>query len=68
MLHCRVTTTLTTKLNFQGDAFTATVSEPILINGREAVPVGTTLHGRIVQMEKPGRLLGVGQMRLTTSS
>jgi hypothetical protein len=65
ILHCRVTQTLTTKLNYQGDAFAATVSEPVLVNGREAIPVGSTLEGRIAQMDKPGRIKGVGQMRLT---
>jgi hypothetical protein len=66
LLHCRVTQTLTTKLNFQGDAFNATVSEPVMLNGHEAVPVGTILHGRIVQLDRPGRIKGVGEMRLTT--
>jgi len=64
-LHCRVTQTLTTKLNYQGDAFTLTISEPVLADGREAIPVGSTLQGRIAQMDKPGRIRGVGQMRLT---
>jgi hypothetical protein len=65
VLHCRVTETLTTKLNYQGDAFAATVSEPVMVNGRQAIPVGATLTGRIAQMDKPGRVKGVGQMRLT---
>jgi hypothetical protein len=64
MLHCRVTQTLTTKLNFQGDLFTASVSEPVMIDGREAIPYGATLEGRIARMERPGRIKGVGQMRL----
>ncbi len=34
-LHCRLTQTLSTKLNSQGDLFTATVSEPLIINGRQ---------------------------------
>ena len=65
MLHCRTTQTLTTKLNFQGDAFTISVAEPVTINGRVAIPVGSTLAGRITRMERPGRIKGVGQMRLT---
>lgn len=64
-LHCRVTETLTTKLNYQGDAFTLTISEPVLADGREVIPVGSTLQGRIAQMDRPGRIRGVGQMRLT---
>jgi len=65
MIHCRVTQTLTTKLNFQGDPFTATVSEPVMVEGREAIPVGAVIEGRIALMERPGRIRGVGQMRLT---
>jgi hypothetical protein len=65
MLHCRITQTLTTKLNFQGDAFTLNVSEPVSINGRVAIPAGAMLAGRITHMERPGRIKGVGQMRLS---
>jgi hypothetical protein len=64
-LHCRISETLTTKLNHQGDAFTVTISEPVLADGREAIPVGSTLQGRIAQMDRPGRIRGVSQMRLT---
>jgi len=65
MLHCRTTQTLTTKLNFQGDTFNISVVEPVTINGHVAIPVGSTLAGRITRMERPGRIKGVGQMRLT---
>jgi hypothetical protein len=65
MLHCRTLQTLTTKLNSQGDAFTINIAEPVSINGRVAIPAGTTLAGRITWMERPGRIRGVGQMRLT---
>lgn len=64
LLHCRTAETLTTKLNLQGDAFTLSVAEPVVINGRVAIPVGSTLAGRITRMERPGRIRGVGQMRL----
>ena len=45
LLHCRITGTLTTKLNHQGDPFTMTVAEPVSINGRVAIPAGATLVG-----------------------
>ena len=65
LLHCRTIQTLTTKLNSRGDAFAVNVAEPVSINGHVAVPVGSTLAGRITLMERPGRIRGVGQMRLT---
>lgn len=65
LLHCRTAETLTTKLNFQGDAFKLSVTEPVTVNGRVAIPAGATLAGRITRLERPGRIKGVGQMRLT---
>jgi hypothetical protein len=65
VLHCRISQTLTTKLNYQNDPFMATVSEPLMIGGREVIPVGATIEGRIASLERPGRVMGVGQMRLS---
>lgn len=64
-IHCRLTQTLNTKLNFRGDPFTAAVTEPFLVSGQEVIPYGSSLEGRIVDVQRPGRLKGVGQMRLT---
>ncbi len=65
MLHCHTTETLTTKLNSQGDAFTMSVMEPVTINGVVMIPAGATLAGHITRMERPGRVVGVGEMRLS---
>ncbi len=64
VIHCRIAETLTTKLNTAGQAFQATVSEPVMVEGREIIPVGSTIHGRIANLQRPGRIKGVGQMRL----
>jgi hypothetical protein len=64
-LHCRLTQTLSTKFNSQGELFKATISEPLTLNGREVIPAGATLEGRVSWMAKPGRIKGVGQMRLS---
>ncbi len=63
-LHCRLTQTVSTKTNIQGDSFVARVSEPLLLDSKEVVPVGATLEGRIARLDRPGRVKGVGQMRL----
>ena len=63
-LHCRLLQTLSTKLNFQGDSFVATVSEPLVIDGKHVIPVGSTVEGRIAWLARPGRIKGVGEMRL----
>jgi hypothetical protein len=64
-IHCRLTQPLSTKLNFQGDPFTATVTEPYMVNGEQIIPVGSTLAGRITQLTRPGHIKGVGTMQLT---
>ena len=66
VLHSRISQTLTTKLNYQNDPFTANVSEPVMIGGREVIPLGAIIEGRIVHLERPGRVKGVGQMRLSS--
>ena len=65
VLHSRISQTLTTKLNYQNDRFTATVSEPLMVGGREVIPVGAIIEGHIVRFERPGRVRGGGQMRLS---
>jgi hypothetical protein len=64
LVHCRTNATITTMLNKEGDAFTFNVTEPVMINGRVAIPVGSAITGRITQIARPGRISGVGQMRL----
>ncbi len=63
-LHCRLTQTLSTKMNYQGDLFIATVAEALILDGRDVIPVGSTLEGRVARMERPGRVRGAGEMRL----
>jgi hypothetical protein len=63
-LHTKLAETLTTKLNYTGDPFSATIFEPITLNNRTVIPAGSTLQGRISILERPGRITGVGMMRL----
>jgi hypothetical protein len=64
-VHSRLTQTLHTKLNFRGDRFIATVTEPFTLNGQEVIPYGSTLEGRLADVQRPGRVKGVGKMLLT---
>jgi hypothetical protein len=64
VIHCRLTQTLSTFMNAEGDPFTANVSEPVMIDGQEVIPVGAKIEGRIAQLQRPGRIRGVGEMRL----
>ncbi|MBI1940263.1 MAG: hypothetical protein HYS33_02010 [Acidobacteria bacterium] len=65
LINCRLLQTLSTKLNYEGDPFTATVTEAVEINAQQVIPVGAMLEGRILRMRRPGRIKGVGEMRLS---
>src|SRR5712692_10363483 len=60
----RLTTTLSSRTNQNGDPWTGNVVEPIFANGQEVVPVGSTIEGRVALVKPPGRAKGVAQMRL----
>jgi hypothetical protein len=65
VLNCRLTQTLSTKINFVGQSFTATVTEPLVVSGQVVIPAGATLEGRITSLTRPGRIRGVGEMVLS---
>src|SRR5439155_7640998 len=56
ILHCRLNHTLSTRVNYLGDSFAATISEPALLNGHEVIPAGATLEGKVTQWNRPGRV------------
>ena len=65
ILDCRLSQTLSTALNSQGQLFAATLAEPIVLDGNEIVPAGATIRGRISFLSRPGHIKGVGKMLLT---
>lgn len=64
----RLTTTLSTKANQNGDPWVGRVIEPIFAEGREVVPAGSTVDGRVTYVKEPGRATGTGQMRLVAET
>ena len=62
--HCRLSQTLSTGINSAGDRFTASIAEPVYLNGVAVIPAGALVEGRITNLKKPGHLAGVGQMLL----
>jgi type IV secretion system protein VirB10 len=67
-LNVRLTTTLSTRTNQDGDPWMAQVVEPIISGGEEVVPTGSTVEGRVTYVKPPGRVKGVGEMRLIAES
>jgi hypothetical protein len=67
-LHVRLTTTLSTRTNQNGDPWMGRVVEPVFGNGQEVVPAGSTVEGRITFVKEPGHVKGAGQMRLVAET
>ena len=63
-LNMTLDTELTTKTAVAGDRFVATLSEPILVGNRVAVPAGAVVHGHVASSVEPGKLSGKGMMQL----
>ena len=64
VLHCRLSQTISTATNTQGQLFAATLAEPLIVNDTQIVPAGATIRGRIGSLARPGRIKGVGKMLL----
>lgn len=67
-LDVRLTTTLSSKANQQGDPFLAEIEQPIFAKGQEIVPAGSTLRGHVTFVLPPGRVKGKAEMRLVADS
>lgn len=63
-LHVRLQTTLTSKTNKTGDKFSGYVEQPVIVNGKTIVPVGSLVDGHVVMVKKSKRIKGVGEMRI----
>jgi hypothetical protein len=60
----RINNFLSSDHNQPGDAFTGTLIEPIVIDGFVVAQRGQIVNGRVVEVEKAGRVKGVSSMRI----
>jgi hypothetical protein len=61
-------TEIGTKRSRVGDAFTAVVAQSVMANGRTAIPAGSTVNGRVILSEQPGKASGRGKLQLQFNS
>jgi hypothetical protein len=47
-----------------GDTFTASIGEPVIVNGKTALAKGTKVRGRVETVEEPGRVKGKAALSL----
>jgi hypothetical protein len=68
VLKVRFDETLSSDSSQAGDRFRATVVESVRVNGRIAIPVGSTIAGRVVDAQPSKRFGGRAQMNLEFTS
>ena len=59
---------LSTRLNREGDAFTARVVNPVYVGDRQIIPQGSIVSGSISRILRPGRFRGKAVMNLLFKS
>jgi hypothetical protein len=67
-LHVRLDGEVDTKKNRAGDAFTATLEQPLVVEGATVLPEGTRFHGHVTTAGSSGRLKGRAAIGLTLDS
>ena len=60
----RVNQYLSSDHNQAGDAFSATLARPLVINGVVVAEPGQTIAGRVVESQKAGRIEGTSRLRV----
>lgn len=57
-LKMKLETTLATFSNQAGDPFQARVTQPVVLDGKTVIPIGTTVQGRVTKTSEPRRIAG----------
>ena len=67
-IHVRLDQSLATNQNDSGESFAATVTSPVMVNGKEVIPAGARAEGVVVTSKPSGRLKGHAYMTLALSA
>ena len=60
----RTVESISSKTAQSGDAFTATLADPITVDGHEVVPAGAKADGTVVEAKAQGKIKGAASLRL----
>jgi hypothetical protein len=64
LISARLNQTLSSELNEPGDAFSATLTQPVVVDGIVVANRGQTVAGRVVDSQRAGRVKGVSRLGL----
>jgi hypothetical protein len=68
LLNARLVEALSSERNHAGDTFTATLDQPLVIDGFVIAERGSRLHGKVVDVKESGRVKGVAQMGIALTT
>lgn len=54
----KLETTLATFMNKNGDPFSGRITEPVVVDGKTVIPLGSTVSGRVSKVTEPRRISG----------
>src|SRR2546427_12000994 len=63
-IHVTLDQTMATNQSRLGDHFDATVSEPVIVEGKMVIPQGAHAEGLVVDARQSGRLMGRARLQL----
>lgn len=64
-LNVKLESTLATFTSKTGDAFSGRVTQPVTMDGKVVIPVGTTVLGRVTRVSEPRRIAGKPTIGIT---
>jgi hypothetical protein len=67
-IHVTLDQSLASNQSRAGDHFDATVSEPVVVDGRTVIPQGAHAEGLVVDARQSGRLMGRARLQLALQS
>lgn len=66
-VYFRIDAELGSKTSASGDTFPITVTEPVIVDDKEVIPVGTTGEGEVIHAKKAGGSGAAGELILTAT-
>lgn len=59
---------LSSKTSQTGEAFMASVAQPVTVDGRTAIPKGSSVSGKVLRAKEKGKIKGEGELAITLTS
>jgi len=59
---------LSSKATPAGQSFMATVAQPVTVDGRTAIPKGSSVSGKVLRAKEKGKIKGEGELAITLTS